>query len=531
MFFEGEIYNKSELGRFSIDQDVVRSVYRQSGLAGISKIRGSFVAGIKDGEKTILIRDQFGAIPLYYSILSEEGGSVVCGTSLRKLLDSCSSRKLSYGGLFSYLSYGCLYAPYTLIEGIRIVPPGCAVIIEKGEFTCERYWKPIFDIGNFNLAQAQNLINENLARAVEEQTFDAPAAFLSGGIDSSAIVALWRKQYDGEIRTYCVTHEDARTDERKWARLVAERNHTKHTELMLEDRLIRKWFDEAVSSYDQPSLDGLNFWFATKLLKEQTDEKVMLSGEGGDELFGGYGQFAKHRLAYKYALIMKHMPRFVGALIDAYAPKEKFRKLAMLAGFKGEPYYVPRRILSDWQISKVLRPELLPNCARLDGLNLTTYSDLPGDLFNRISWLEMQTVVANMWMRDGYQTSHHNGISVRTPLCDARLAELLYTIPGAMKCDAVISKPILVHAAGDGIPHECVVRPKLGFSLPFDRYFSGELKDRIDEFLSGNNTRLFKPAVIREMGRLYRSGKLYWSRIWELFMVENWCRENKVEIA
>ena len=133
-------------------------------------------------------------------------------------------------------------------------------------------------------------------------------------------------------------------------------------------------------------------------------------------------------------------------------------------------------------------------------------------------------------MRDGYQTRQHNGIFVRTPLCDVKLAELLFTIPGKMKCDDEISKPMLVRAAGDGIPRVCVRRRKQGFSLPFDRYFSGEVKDRIDEFLSGTTTRLFKPDIIREMGRLYRSGKLYWSRIWELFMVENWCRINKVDL-
>ena len=302
---------------------------------------------------------------------------------------------------------------------------------------------------------------------------------------------------------------------------------TKHTELLLEDRLVRKWLDEAVASYDQPSLDGMNFWFATKLLKEQTDEKLLLSGEGGDELFVGYNQFLKHRLAYKYAPIMRHLPRFVGATMDALAPKEKFRKLAMLAGFKDDPYYTSRRILTDWQIEKVLNPDLHPSTPQ--HLYTATPNNLPSDLLNRISWLEMQTVVSDMWMRDGYQTSQHNGIFVRTPLCDVKLAELLYTIPGAMKCDDEISKPLLVRAAGDGIPDAVVHRPKQGFSLPFDRYFSGEVKDRIDEFLTGKTTRLFKPEVVQKMGRQYRAGKLYWSRIWELFMVENWCRLNKVE--
>ena len=485
-----------------------------------------------------LKRDIFGVEPLY-CYLDGNTRRIVHATSVRALLDMGVPRKLSRSGFFSYLSYGCVYAPFTLIDGVYMVPPGCEVFVnDDSQVDFRRYWKPSFETRKWSEEEAQAAVTAELRRAVIEQVTPpfaecrdcTPSAFLSGGLDSSSIVALWRKQYDGEIRTYCVTHEDPRTDERQWARMVAERNHTKHTELMLEDRLVRKWLDEAVASYDQPSLDGLNFWFATKLLKEQTDEKIVLSGEGGDELFMGYDQFLKHRLAYKYAPLVRSMPRLIGRLIDAFTSKEKYRKLAMLVGFKGEPYYVPRRILSDWQIARVVKPELLLDCSRLEELNLSTYSDLPDDLLNRISWLEMQTVVSDMWMRDGYQTSQHNGIFVRTPLCDIRLTELLYTIPGKMKCDNEISKPMLVRAAGDGIPTAVVHRKKQGFSLPFDRYFSGEVKDRIDEFLSGTTTKLFNPKVIREMGRQYRAGKLYWSRIWELFMVENWCRQNKVEL-
>ena len=481
-------------------------------------------------------RDEFGIVPLY-CYFDAKNRRLLHGSSVRELLESGVARRLNCEGLFSYLAYGCVYAPWTLIEGVYSVPPGCEAIVDaKGTISFRRYWNPSFETRQWSLAEAQTAVTKELRRSVIEQVappFEecsgaTPAAFLSGGLDSSAIVALWRQQYDGEIRTYCVKHEDLRSEESRWARMVAERNHTKHTELLLEDRLVREWLDEAASSYDQPSLDGLNFWFATKLLKEQTDEKFVLSGEGGDELFMGYNQFLKHRLAYKYAPVMRYLPRFVGAAIDALAPKEKYRKLAMLAGFKGDPYYTSRRILTDWQIEKVLNPDLLTSTCSAQ--LLFEQQELPSDLLNRISWLEMQTVVADMWMRDGYQTSQYNGISVRTPLCDVKLAELLYTIPGAMKCDNEISKPLLVHAAGDGIPDAVIRRPKQGFALPFDRYFSGEVKDRIDEFLSGTTTRLFKPEVVRKMGQQYRAGKLYWSRIWELFMVENWCRLNRVEL-
>jgi len=477
--------------------------------------------------KIVLRRDPFGERPLYYSLKGTNG--VVYGNSVRELLNKGVPRKLSKKGLFSYLAYGCVYHPYTLIEDVWAVPPGCEVEISNGEAILRRYWTPSFKVHDWNREELQKELDSALLRAVGRQVADCPAAFLSGGIDSSSIVALWRKQYDGEIRTYCVTHEDPKTDERKWARMVAEQNHTKHTELMLEDLMIRDWLDEAVASYDQPSADGLNFWFATRLLKE-TGEKVVLSGEGGDELFMGYWCFIKHQMAYKYAPIMKHLPQAVGRLMDRLAPNEKVRKLAMLSGFKGEPYYVPRRILSDWQIRILVRPELMEGASTFEELEFTGYSELPEDILNRISYLELQTVVADMWNRDGYQTSVANGIDVRTPLLNAELAELLFTVPGNMKCDDNISKPLLVRAAGDGLPSACITRPKQGFSLPFDRYFTGSLKDRIDAFLTGKSSMLFNASAIVSLGVRYRAGKVYWNRVWGLFMVEDWCKRNNVGV-
>lgn len=539
MFFSGEIFNKAELGFGELsDAEVLAAVYRKQGVEGFAKIRGAFAFAIEDGAKTILVRDQFGSVPFYYYIPAQPDARPLCSTSVRDLLEHGVPRKLSREGFFSYLAYGGLYAPYTMVESVRIVPPGCYVVVAEGEVTESRYWTPSFELKAWKQDELQEAVNTIIASALEEQSStpyatDAsvtPAAFLSGGIDSSSIVANWRKQFDGEIRTYCVIHEDPRTDERKWARMVAERNHTKHTEMMLEDRMISEWLDEAVASYDQPSLDGLNFWFATRLLK-QSSEKLVFSGEGGDELFMGYGQFLKHRLAYKYAPMMRFLPKCLGRLVGAFAPNEKVRKLAMLVGLRMDPYYVPRRILSDRQITEIARAELLIGLSQLEDIGLTAHPEAPtDDLLNRISWFEMQTVTADFWMRDGFQTSSSNGIAIRTPLCDVRLAELLYTASGAMKCDVKMSKPLLVRASGEGIPQECVIRKKQGFALPFDRYFSGEIKDRIDTFIAGDDVRLFIPEAIRQIGRQYRAGRINWARVWALFMAEDWCRRNRIDL-
>ena len=525
VYAKGEIFNLKELGLSSISDPHILDCYAQFGIKWFEKIRGSFAIAIAVDNKTILVRDQFGEVPLYYNV--GDDGRVKCGDSVRGLLLNDVDRKLDRNGLFCYMAFGCLYSPLTMVEGIKAVPAGYAVIVEGKAVRVCRYWTPKFELKEWSCSNLQMSIERELLRAIGEQTQDSPAALLSGGIDSSAIVALWRKQYDGEIRTYCLSHEDVDTDESRWAKLVAERNGTKHTNMVLDGCTMRKWIDEAVAGYDQPSFDGMNFWFATRFAREY-GEKTILSGEGGDELFVGYWEFKKHRLAYRYAPFLRRFPRFIGRAINAVAPNEQVRKIGMLAGYKGDPYYLPRRVFNDWQIGRLLKKSLWTDDLMVESIGLTKYEPLPSDIINRISWLEMQTVVADSWMRDGYQTACSNGVSIRTPICDSKIAEILYTVPGSMKCEPGLSKPLLVRAAGSGYPDECARRPKQGFALPFDRYFSGDLKDRIDAFLDGSYCSLFDENALRAIGRQYRAGKIFWTRIWTLFMVEDWCSRNGV---
>ena len=469
---------------------------------------------------------------------TNRGPSPLCSKSVRDLLSHGVPRKLSTVGLRSYLEYGCVCEPLTLIEGVsaaRQTARGCR---QETGFEEEERVRPAFK----SVAEAQTAVTAAVEESVRRELVpDAkgrlPAAFLSGGIDSSAIVSVMRRVApDAEIRTYCVTHEDAKTDEREWARKVAEANGTKHVELMLTGDMIRDHIEEAIACYDQPSLDGLNFWFVSKLVSEM-GEKVVLSGEGGDELFVGYGRFGNQRKCERWARRLGWLPSCLGVPFMKWGTNDKIRKFGQLVGCKTDPYFESRRIFDRYTISQLLRPELREAVRRAEPFSQVWQRTFgtgslasAADWINATSYKEMTTVLLSMYLHDGHQVSRPFGLDIRTPLLDPKLVSLIFSIPGDWKCSPDCLKPMLVKAAGQGLPWECVVRKKQGFTLPFDRYFNGVMKDRIDAFLFGGDTLLFDPRSLARLGRAYRAGKTTWSRVWALFMVDDWCKRNQVEL-
>lgn len=532
--FIGEISNLEELAKQlpnnkgADPQLLITAAFKSWGTESFARMRGGFAFSFKDeitGD-VYLVRDQLGLVPLYYY----KKNPLVHASSVRELLKKGVPRKLSKAGLHSYLAYGAVQDPQTMIEDVYNLPPATYLKVSSdGLAELVTYWKPSFEHEDISLADAQVQVDENLRLAIAEscrQDGELLAAFLSGGIDSSAIVALMRQVYPNKtIRSYCVIHEDPRTDEREWARMVANRNKTQHKELLLTGGMIKTYLRDAIDDYDQPSIDGLNVWFVSKLITE-AGEKIALSGVGGDELFMGYGQFLKHRLSYRYSKYLKYIPAWCGNMLESVSSSEKLRKLAQLMGYRGDPYYLPRRIFSERAIKWLIKR---------NGIKVSAFEQLGADaptddLLNRISWMELRTSVLSMYLRDGYQTSVPHGLTVRAPLLDTRLVEAVFQIPGSVKVNAEIPKPLLVKAAGDGIPAACINRKKMSFSLPFDIYFKEVLKDELNRFFFNGESVLFDPEALRTIKRQYDNGKVSWSRIWALFMVDAWCVKNGVEL-
>ncbi len=535
-FFCGEILNRralcAELGIEADGAALLAELYAKKGPAGFAKIRGPFAACFTSGGKTVLVRDPMGVSWLYYWTKDPR----VCGTGVRQLLEKGVPRKLSMEGLWACLLGGCMQEPFTMVEDVRSLQPGCVLTVgDDGAQLVEHFWRPSFQLAKWkSRAEAEEAVTAKLEETVAMplENEEVPCSFLSGGIDSSTIVALLRRKHTGRIRTFCVIHEDPRTDERKWARMVAERNGTDHTEFLLTDKMMREGISDALAAYDQPSLDGLNVYFASKFAAE-AGCKMVHSGEGGDELFVGYNQFAKPRKAYKWTPFFRWIPSSFGDALSINGGSERVRKFAQMFGCEYDPYFLTRRQFSPAWIARLLAVDGRPDLVNLYAEQMvavgTAFVDFGSDVINRASWMEVRHDNLAMYMRDGFQLGEAVGLAGRYPLMDLSLAELLFTIPGAWKCDSNVSKPLLVKAAGAGLPDEIVHRPKQGFSLPLDTYCREGLKDELESFVRTGGTGLFKQNEISSIWRRYLAGEVSWMRIWHLFVVDDWCRRNKIE--
>ena len=446
----------------------------------------------------------------------------IVGATIRELFDKGVPRKLSVAGLRSYLEYGCVYEPLTIVEGVRVMREGEKGARGEDDERGER--------GEDGERGEKDLVLRGVEAAVRRAMPERPAAYLSGGIDSSAVVAVMRRLTKEPIDTFCVIHEDPKCDEREWARMVAKANGTRHHEMLLTPAMIKANIRQALDDYDQPSLDGINNWFAAKMVKELGFDTV-LSGNGGDELFVGYWDFAKQRMAYKYGNWLRHVPRSVGRLVERCGANEKVKKLGMLMGAKGDPYFQVRRVFSDSMIDRLIGSELSHAGAKVcaEELEALAAAAPKGDLINRISWLELQTSVRSMYVRDGWNMARAHGIEVRSPLLDPELVDLVLGIPGTEKLGS-IPKHLLVEAAGEGLPMACVTRPKKGFSLPFNIYFREALKDEMDAFLSGELWDGLDKRTIQKLWKDYEAGKVWWTRIWGLFVLSYWIKKNGMNL-
>lgn len=451
-----------------------------------------------------------------FSYVGSVSGHTFRSTTVLGLLAQGVTRRLSKHGLWSYLMSGAVQEPFTLVDGVR-----------SAELQSCR---PAFNAIGVD-------IKKTLLYAVRKA--ECRDAFLSGGVDSGSIVSLMRQTWPtDEIRTYCIIHEDSRTDERTWARLTSDRNRTVHTEFLLTDSLVKKNIEDALNCYDQPSVDGINNYFASKFVSE-AGVRTILSGAGGDEVFAGYGQYAKPRMAYRCANTLRFLPRWFGGLITRYSSSEKVKKFGQMFGCPYDPYFLTRRQFdSDW-IGRLLNPDLKFELTSDEIMEMfeemqrfvgTWGEEFKGDIINRCSWMEQRHNFRSMYLRDAVQTSAPFGLEIKTPLVDDELVHQVMSLPGAAKCDSRISKPLLVRAAGNGLPAECVYKKKQGFALPFDKYLRDGLKDEVESFVHGGGVGLFDVGELKKMWEKYSAGKLSWMRVWQCFVLDWWIRKNDIRL-
>lgn len=548
--YNGELYNFRELRceletlghqfRTHSDTEVIVHAYESWGDECPRRFDGIFAFAILDrrnpNEPVVFsARDQLGVKPFYYWT---DGRAFVLASEVRALLASgLVPRRLDLKALRSYLAYGSVQDPYTLVDGVRSLEAGYSLTIARGKTSQKRYWSlPDEDAVRPWRDDRIEDIRKTLFAAVERQLMsDVPlGVFLSGGIDSTAIAALAQRA-TGNARTFSIVFDEAQFDERKYARLAAERIGTQHHELQLTSAVVRDTIEKALASFDQPSADGLNTYYVSNAAHE-AGLTVALSGVGGDELFGGYDGYARTLFTERWGNFAQRIPtpfrQLAGSALAKWGGPRYRRAADAFDDTAVPPVYFARRYLGEREIAALLQVNAERDSRDWYPDRLTTLaSENTGrDPVNRASAVELQTYMVSTLLRDTDQMGMANSLEIRVPLIDVTLVNQAFTIAGAHKLDARQPKPLLTKALQDMIPSECVFRPKQGFVLPIASWLRGTLEERVRDNLTGEAPQPypFSREGLQKLWLDFQSGRVGWGRVWAVFVLRNWMAEHGI---
>jgi asparagine synthase (glutamine-hydrolysing) len=570
VLYNGEIYNFQQLRveleaaghsfRTRSDTEVIVHAYEQWGEECPRRFHGMFAFAIVEmpqgpsgaATKVFLARDPMGIKPLYYS---ETDGALYFASEVRALLASGAiPARIAADALPSYLLFGSVGEPATLIENVASLPPGHSLSIRVGELvgavpSPKSYWNAAAEFreragvssatnGDAPASRVRTLL-ENSVRG--HLLADVPVGvFLSSGIDSTALAAIASGLQRG-IHTFTVAFPDAEYSEAGIARATAERLGTEHTEftLSLADMVAR--LDEAVAAFDQPSMDGVNSYFVSWAAR-QAGLKVALSGLGSDELFGGYTAFRATAKVARVAGVAPFLPRAArAALLKAAGDggafgmtPDAFRKATAAwldPAALPDPYYFTRLLFAPERVAAALgsSPEQWSSTAWAGWLAANAAIAAPLDPFTQISWLELRSYMTSTLLRDTDSMSMASSLEVRVPFLDLPLVRYVLSLPESAKRDASQPKSLLIAALGDLLPREIVEQKKRTFTFPWEAWLRGSLGARVqeglDEWSPALEPHLFAQFA-RDVWKEFQAGRTTWSRPWSLYVLNEWVKKH-----
>jgi asparagine synthase (glutamine-hydrolysing) len=544
--YNGEIYNhlelRRELGegfRSTCDTETLLRAFACWGPDAVRRLRGMFAFAIWDPRKRelFLCRDRLGVKPLYYA---QAGRNFLFASELRAILETgLVPRRLDPEGLNSYLAFGAVQEPGTIVRGMRILPAGHWLRVSvDGVGELHRYWSPPFRPEPANGESPETAIGRLVEEAVACRLLcDVPlGVFLSGGIDSSAIVAAMARRNHKTIRTFTLHFTEAGYGEGPFAEQLARRYHTEHTTEPVSANDLLAHFDEALDATDQPSIDGINTYYVCKLAR-RAGLTVALCGHGGDELFGGYDNFRLIPKVLRFRAVPRRLRSLVGAAVGRLAPvRVATRKAARLLHSRAdiyETYALARSIFWDEIRSDLLAsPEALTSGAEMVRAAIPP-DELAPDPVNRVSQMELCLYLRNTLLRDADICSMAHGLEVRVPLLDHLLVERVAPLPGKIKTGGKAPKRLLVRSLGDALPSEIHERRKQGFVIPYEAWIRGALRPRFDEVLSQADTAQavgLRAEEVRDLWEQYLSGYrgINMQHPMALYVLMRWCDRHRL---
>lgn len=566
IIFNGEIYNFQELChelkdhghifKTRTDTETIVHAYEQWGPDCLSHLRGMFAFAIwdsrlqsqdgklcKGNRQIFLARDRLGIKPLY---IWQDGYKLMFASEVRALLASREIQKrLSADGLYTYLALGSVQEPLTLIEGVTSLPPASwmHVVFKDGklEIKQERYWYPPPSMSGHH---EQEEVKAWLADAVSSHLMsDVPlGAFLSGGLDSGAIVALGSQALRKPMCTFNLAFDNWLADERRLARLTAERWQTDHQCRIITHEEILTDIPKAIANMDQPTVDGINSWYVSREAR-RSGLTVALSGVGGDELFAGYPSFRQ----VPHLKRLPHLGRWLKILPGwdngwGWLPGSPDSRRKLLAFLSDEmpinhPYFAIRGLFTQPQIKNLLKPAVNEQLEVKDNPLKWWWNEVCSqvklasqyDAIGEVSWLEISQYMRSTLLRDTDMMSMAHSLEVRIPFVDHPLVERILSISGKEKLGRGQPKALLVGALRNLLPPEVISSPKRTFTFPFEIWLRNGLSQKIREYfqdLSQGLVSWVNPVAVDGIWQDFEHGRTNWARPWALYILDSWIQQN-----
>jgi asparagine synthase (glutamine-hydrolysing) len=545
--FNGEIYDYQSLRedlirkghRFATqsDTETIVHLYEQEGIDAISRLRGMFAFCIWDARKQqlLLVRDRFGKKPLYYAALP---GGLYFGSELKCLRTAGVPLEIDDDALRLYFQFNYIPDPLSPFRAVKKLPPGSWLTCDRdGNIRQGRYWeapvpaeRPEEQLSELDARrQLRDLFDESVRIRM---IADVPlGAFLSGGIDSSSVVASMALQSPDPVKTFSIGFEEAAFNELQYASLVAKRYKTEHHEILVRPDSIGL-ITRLVRHFDEPFADSSAI--PTYIVSEFAARhvKVVLTGDGGDELFNGYESFFAIDKLRKFDALPQAL-RKLASQVASILPYSAYGKnyLRMISRSNPLERYFEYNYAPYFLRERLLRPNwMVPATAEF--LQETFRGCLPpngADILSQVTYFEATAKLTGDMLVKVDRMSMANSLEVRCPLLDHKLAEFAARIPHAWKMKNGRGKDILLQAIGDRLPPELLNRSKMGFGVPLATWFRTSLRDFLWDHLTSSRFHdrgMVSGNFVKILLNEHASGRRdnsHW--LWSLLMLELWFRE------
>jgi len=566
--FNGEIYNfleiKKELSSFGYqfkghsDTEVLLTAIQHYGIKeGVTKLHGMFAIALWDRElsELTLIRDRVGEKPLYYG---QSGNTIFFGSELKCFFDlPFFTKSIDQKVVGLYLKYKYIPSPYTIFESVNKLEPGCYLTIQRGQaissVESKKYWDPqnflensLCDLGVSPSTSYIDVVENELTNVIGRQMVsDVPlGAFLSGGIDSSLVVALMQKQTKEKIKTFTIGFDEKNFNEAIYAKKVAQHLGTDHHELYLRPNEIGEAITKMPDIYDEPFSDvsQVPTYLVSKFAKEFVT--VVLSGDGGDELFYGYGRynqfinrwkkFGQSPIYYPFGILERGAG--FSSLLEKLAINSRggafVSGIRSLLGFSSIMSSKNASLAYSASLSAWKEPTNLVRSGNKSTKNFAHFNNINSafDLERLIPFLDFTNYLPDDILVKVDRAAMANSLETRVPMLDHKFVELAFGLPFSEKWDGQKGKIILKTILGKYVPHSLFERPKMGFGVPIGTWLKGELKEWTMDYLnvsSINKVGVFKPKQTLNLLNQHLDGRADWGEhLWGLVMFQAWADTN-----